>query len=212
MRSFRGRVGVLGATLVVLTCTGTAAARAEVEAPPPLPLAPPPAPPQPLPARPAATMPPAAPAPAPVKYERYGLQILAADAISLGLCIGAIAVNSRSASSLLFVGGLISWLVLPPTVHGLHRNPKAALGSYLARLLIPPVTMVMLLAATNPSCDDGDCGEIAAVAGMGLLVSVTSVAFIDAVFWARTPVPAPPLSVAIVPYRDGAGLALGARF
>lgn len=208
MRCQRGCKGVAGTIMALLACTGIEPAWAEAEKPAPLPSAPSPVAPQPAPARPVASTPLAGPAPSPMRYERYGLQILAADAVSLGLCIGAIAADSRSVSLPLFLVGMGSWLVLPPIVHGVHRNGKGALSSLLARPFIPSTTMLMVLGLTGSSSSSGDL----AAAGMGVLVGVIAIEVIDSVFWARTPVPAPPVSLAVVPYHDGATLALGARF
>ena len=102
--------------------------------------------------------------------------------------------------------------MVPPILHGVHRNVKGALGSFFARVLIPSATGLLFLGRTGSSCGSGYCSGDPVAAGMGLLVGAIAVASVDSIFWARTLVPAPPLSLALVPYHDGARLALGARF
>lgn len=211
MRRQRGREGTVGTIMALLACTGIEPVWAEAEHHSPLPSTLPPVAPQPVPARSTATMPLAAPATPTMRYERYGLQILAADAVSLGLCIGAIAAKSKSVSPPLLLAGLGSWLVVSPILHGVRGNAKGALGSLFARVFIPLGTGLVLGLATE-SGGDGNMGDELAAMGMGMLVGVIAIEFIDSVFWARKLVPAPPVSLAVLPYQGGARLALGARF
>jgi hypothetical protein len=147
----------------------------------------------------------AAPPPLPLDWtDAYHGEIVAVDAVAVGLVLAALASdNSNTASrahSYLELA-LATYLIGPPMVHLLHDRGTTALASLGLRVGLP-VVGAFIGAAIDQSGDSG----ATVLFGLGGLISAW---VIDAALLAKgDPLPAT-VQVTAAPVRDGRGVTLG---
>ncbi len=189
----------------------TAAAPTAAAATPPAPAAPAPVPAKPRSAPRAAAL--RATSPAPTRTEWYGWQTLAADGASAALVLGGIAAEKPN----LAVAGVLSYLLVPPTLHSVKGRHEQGGISVAFRLAGPFVGAMIGMGASDvfcPSCVDYSPGLIAG----GALLGIVSGPVVDALFLSKREVktgraaPRAAFAPSVVPVREGATFGLSGSF
>ncbi len=119
---------------------------------------------------------------------RYGLEILLADGVALGMAGMSIKVEQPGLGIL----GLSTYLMAPPIVHFIHGRPGRAAASFGLRLGAPAVGMMTGIAlgcAVGWCSSRGDFGWVGAFIGgaVGVTSGAIAAMVIDAVVLAREP-------------------------
>lgn len=94
----------------------------------------------------------------------YTLEIVAADAISLGLMVaGALSEGPNgedsNASGALFLGGISTHTLSSPIIHAVHGHGRRAALSFVLRSAIPTALGLMSISA-NDGCEEGFLCEL----------------------------------------------------
>lgn len=119
---------------------------------------------------------------------RYGLEILLADGLALGVAGASIKLEQPGFA----LAGLGTYLIAPPIVHAIHGRPGRAAASLGLRIGAPAVGMVtgITMACAFGGCSSGgDFGAYGAIAGgaLGLGAGAIAAMVVDAVVLAREP-------------------------
>lgn len=119
---------------------------------------------------------------------RYGLEILLADGLALGVAGASIKLEQPGFAVL----GLTTYLMAPPIVHFIHGRPGRAAASFGLRVGSPAVGMITGIAlgcAVGWCSSRGDFGWVGAFIGGAVGVGTGAIAamVVDAVVLAREP-------------------------
>jgi len=146
----------------------------------------------------------------------YGEWILASDALTLGLFFGSVGGAHTAASA-----GLITYVVGPQVVHGVHGNGSGIALSVLTRVGLPVVLGGIAGGLGGANCTDPDpeiedrCRQrnlprLLIGGGLGMLTAMV----LDMAVYARRPAPPQPRGLTLVPrigWSREAGWSLGAH-
>lgn len=118
--------------------------------------------------------------PAPGKRRWYGSQTLASDAIATGMLLTAASSESGGLATL----SLVTYLLVPPVIHGAHGQAGMSFASFGIRLSFPLLGMTVGSASADCGGEDKEmfCGLSEAMLGFG--VGALSAMVIDGAFLA----------------------------
>jgi hypothetical protein len=172
---------------------------------------------------------PEAPAPHEAPQRWYGWQILAADAVTAGIWVGA--VRSHDRSTPLVALGAVPWLLAPPLIHVLHERRSAAGRSLLTRLAAPMIGALGVLFVETQVCGDvvdggyfySDCQRQGALAALAVPMLAASIYDIVTAWtarpmaqpddaWPRRPPPSVAWSPTVAPSQNGASVGFVGTF